>query len=136
MIVGALAVLAVIAAFVLGYFVGERRADQLVAERELGALQHYLSALGYVRKGDLTNAKSILYTATDGPLSFFSRDDARSLSPESQKILARWLTPLNRAWAEDKPFEGAQWSSVRAVPDWSEMRSRNDLFRERYAAKP
>ena len=131
-----LVLLAVTGAFFAGYTVSERRTAQLVAEHELTALMHYVSALAYLRKGEVNNAKSLLYTATDGPLSTLSHDNALSPSPENQKILSRVLVPLNQAWAEDNPFSGDQWSSVRASPDWREMRRRNDSFRENYAAKP
>ena len=135
-IVFVLALLAVTGAFFAGYAVSERRTAQLVSEHELSALMHYVPALAYLRKGDVNNAKSLLYTATDGPLSTLSRNNADSLRPESQKMLSRVLVPLNQAWAEDKPFSGDQWESVRALPDWVEMRRRNDTFRENYAAKP
>ena len=131
-----LVLLAVTGAFFAGYTVSERRTATLVAEHELNALMHYVPALAYLQKGDVNNAKSLLYTATDGPLSTFSRDNAHSLSPENQKILSRVLVPLNQAWAEDRPFAGEHWASVRGLPDWVEMRRRNDTFRENYAAKP
>ena len=135
-IIGVFILAAVVGAFTSGYFIGERRTTQLVAEHELGALQHYVSLLGYIRKGDLANARSFVYVAADSPLSVFSADNGQSLTPGSQKILANWLKDLNTAWAEDRPFDGSQWSSVRSMPEWTEMRTRNDNFRERYAPKP
>ena len=78
----------------------------------------------------------LLYTAIDGPLYTLARDNAQSLSLESQKVLSRVLGPLNQAWVEDKPFTGEQWTSSRALPDWVEMRRRNDTFRENYADNP
>ena len=133
-ILGLLALIIAAGAFASGLYVGERRVAHAVAEHELAAFLQYMAVLGFVRSGDLVSARSSLYTATDGPLSVFSLDNAQSLGPESQEILAKWIKHLNRNWSEDKPFEGGQWSSVRTMPGWIEMRARNDKFRQTYRA--
>ena len=51
-------------AFATGLFIGDRRAAHAVAEHELAAFLQYMVVLGFVRSGDLTNARSSLYTAT------------------------------------------------------------------------
>ena len=119
--------------FGAGYFVADRRAESLASELQFGALTHDIAAIAYLRRGQVENARSILYVAVDGPLSTFSSDNASSLSPESRKFLSELLWNLNAAWAEDKPFEGEQFASLRSMSDWAQMRARNDEFRRRFA---
>jgi hypothetical protein len=128
----AVAVLA--ASFGAGYFVAERHGERLLAEQQLASLMNYVPVLGYVRTGDLRNAKKLLYAAADGAISTFSRDEGATLSAASREILPKVLLTLNQAWTEDRPFDSAQWSAMRSMPGWAEMRRVNDAFRERFAA--
>lgn len=132
----AVAVASLVLAFVAGYVTAERRVPREVAERELGALMYYVPAIAYLRRGEVGNAKKLLYVATDAPLSLLSQGGANSLAPESQTILRDTLAHLNKAWSIDKPYATAEWDSVRKMPEWKEMRRRNDAFRESYATNP
>lgn len=133
--IAVLLVFVAVAAFASGYWIASSRAKEVVALSQLRALQHYVPAIAHLRKGNIQGAKAILYVAVDEPLTTFSMDDAVSLPGEAQSILHRLLPHLNEAWAEDRPFEGEDFASLRAMPEWRAMRERNDSFRRRYAAE-
>ena len=124
-----------VASFGGGSWVAETRGRALVAENQLAALQHYVPAITYLRKGDVESARGILYVGVDGSLSAFSQDNASSLSTTTRPILGRLLPHLNAAWSEDRPFEGEKAASLRKLPEWVEMRERNDAFRLKFAAE-
>ena len=124
-----------VASFGAGYWIADTRGRALVAENQLAALQHYVPAIAYLRKGNIESAKGILYTGVDGTLTTLSQDNAASLSTTTRPILEGLLAPLNAAWSEDRPFEGEKDASLRNMPEWVEMRERNDAFRLNFATQ-
>lgn len=80
--------------FGAGYWIADSRGRALVAENQLGALQHYVPAISFLRKGDVESAKGILYVGVDGSLSTFAQDEAASLSTTTRPILERLLPHL------------------------------------------
>ena len=87
----------------IGYLAGESRSRMSVAETNFAALQHYVPAILYLRKGETTSAKSVHYSGTDVALATFAKDNADSLSPPGRDALAGMLARLNVARLEDNP---------------------------------
>lgn len=124
------------AAFAAGYFVAPRQTDSNVAEHELAALMHYTPAIAYLQSGQPENAKYILYVGIDGALSELSKNNADALNQPSRNALKKTLAQLNQAWDKDPPFDNEKSVSLKAMPEWVEMRSKNDTFRKNYANTP
>jgi len=118
--------------FGTGYLVADHRADSLAAEKEFTALLHDVAAIGYLRKGAVDDAKNILYVAVDGQLSTFSSNQAATLSSSSREHLSKVLASLNQSWAADRPFEGEKSTPLHGSPEWTEMRKKNDAFRQNH----
>ena len=120
-------------AFSVGYFVASRQTESYVAEHELAALMHYNAAIAYLQKEQIENAKTMLYIGADSTLSVLSENNAASLNQSSHKILKEALTHLNKSWEKDQPFVGEQWASLKATPEWVDMRNKHDEFRRNYS---
>ena len=97
---------------------------------------HYTPAIAYLQKGQTENAKSILYVGIDGALSELSKNNGAALSQSSRKALKETLVHLNQAWDKDQPFDNEKSVSLKTMPEWVEMRSKNDTFRKNYANTP
>jgi hypothetical protein len=123
-------------AFAAGYFVAPRQTDSDVAEYELAALMHYTPAIEYLQSGQTENAKYILYVGIDDALSELSKNNAAELNQSSRNALKKTLVHLNQAWDKDQPFDNEKSSSLKTMPEWLEMRSKNDAFRKSYANTP
>jgi hypothetical protein len=122
-------------AFSGGYLAASRNTDELVAQHELVALMHYTPALAYLRKGQVDNAKNILYVGADGSIGTLSKNNAAALGQEDKESLRTTLIHLNQFWDQDKPFDTEKTASLLAIPGWVEMRRQNDAFRNGYASK-
>lgn len=122
-------------AFAVGYFVASRQTDSYVAEYELASLAHYTPAIAYLQKGQTENAKFVLYVGIDGALSELSKSNA-ALNQSSRNELKETLYRLNKLWDKDQPFENEKSVRLKAMPEWVEMRSKNDTFRKQYAKTP
>lgn len=121
--------------FLAGYFVASQKTEELVARHELAALMHYTPALAYLQKGQVENAKYILYVGTDGSISTLSNNNAAALGQTEKQTLKTTLTHLNQSWSKDGPFDTEKSASLRALPEWIEMRKNNDAFRNGYASE-
>lgn len=124
------------ASFAAGYFVAPRHTDSDVAEHELTALMYYTPAIAYLQNGQTEKAKSILYVGIDGALSELSKNNGGALNQFGREALKKTIGHLNQAWDKDHPFEGGEWSTLKLMPEWVEMRSKNDAFRKSYASTP
>jgi hypothetical protein len=122
-------------AFIAGYFVATQKTENAIAVHEVQSLMHYTPALAYLQNGQTENAKNILYTGIDGSLGTLSKSNTASLSPTDSKALKSTLVQLNQLWDKDKPFENEKSASLKTIPEWVEMRLKNDAFRNDYANK-
>ena len=123
-------------AFTAGYFFASKSTNTAVADHELAALMHYTAAISYLQKDQVDNAKYILYVGTDGALNELSKRDAAALSQSNQKALKKILISLDQSWNKDHPFDDEKSVSLKAMPEWVEMRNRNDAFRKNYPNAP
>ncbi len=119
-------------AFLGGYFIASEKNDQLLAQHDLRALMHYAPALAYLRRGQVDDAKYMLYVGADDSIGFLSENNAAALNQEDKESLKNTLGHLNQFWEEDKPFDGVKSASLQTLPGWNEMRQKNDAFRKRY----
>ena len=119
-------------AFLAGYFVATQKEESVIAEHELAALMHYTTVLAYLQKGQVENAKYLLYVGSDGSIGTLSKNNAAALSITKKEILKTTLIHLNQSWAKDKPFDTEKSASLTGMPEWLEMRQKNDTFRNGY----
>lgn len=126
----------IVVAFAAGYFVAPRHTDSDVAEYELAALMHYTPAIVYLQRGQTENAKYILYVGIDGALNELSKNNAAALNQSNRNALKKLLINLNQSWDIDRPFDTEKSVSLKAMPEWVEMRNKNDTFRKNYADTP
>jgi len=112
-----------------------QKAEKAIAVHEVLSLMHYTPALAYLQNGQTESAKYILYVGIDGSLGTLSKNYSASLNQTDSKSLKSTLIHLNQLWAKDKPFENEKSASLRAMPEWVEMRQKNDAFRNGYANK-
>lgn len=122
-------------AFIAGYFVASQKAEKTIAVHEVLSLMHFTPALAYLQNGKSEDAKHILYIGIDGSLGALAKNNAAALNQTDSKSLKSTLARLNQIWVTDKPFEHEQYASLKTMPEWVEMRKRNDAFRNEYASK-
>lgn len=122
-------------AFIAGYFVALQKSEKAIAVHEVLSLMHYTPALAYLQNGKTEDAKHILYIGIDGSLGTLAKNNAAALNQTDSKSLKSTLARLNQLWAEDKPFEHEQFTSLKKMPEWVEMRRKNDEFRIEYVNK-
>lgn len=122
-----------ILAFILGYLVAIQKTEKTIAVHEVLSLMHYTPALAHLQNGQIENAKQILYVGIDGSLGTLSKNNATSLNEADRKSLKSTLVQLNQLWTKDKPFDNEKSANLKTMPEWIEMRHRNDDFRNNYA---